>query len=449
MKILTLLPLIFVIHFSLAKHSYQLTKIIDDCISHGDHHFLKFDDCSAPPQHLLSKMDEKFQTLCKNSFKIACLNTKFHSHCENGVKFAKQNGDCDLSSSDVSFKKCCTACKFGQNLKSSSGHCSNSLKRFDTHTASIIDDCCNSFVDILVNDDNHADKDASICAQYDLCGDNEDCIDLPKSDFECRCKNGFRRNEISNACVDINECEEIVNICDEFGICLNKMGSYECKKCPNGFKPGKFTSAEDFECIDIDECAENPCESDKICQNLKGGFECISIDVLSTNCTAGFEMIDDKCFDVNECKIGICEKDEHCTNLKGSFRCEKIQCDPGYINYPKTNCLREPCTKLGINCHKHPIRVSHFFTVVDRFTKDTNRKLFKIESQGLKNYKSFKPVGFNREYFVLKITKGFEAIVSMKKAPMEDQKFEIHMNVYNNRNTLEGHQIYIYHVYVQ
>ncbi len=48
------------------------------------------------------------------------------------------------------------------------------------------------------------------------------------SNLECtECKNGYRRNEETNACDDINECEEQKSICGKYE-CVNKAGSYDC-----------------------------------------------------------------------------------------------------------------------------------------------------------------------------------------------------------------------------
>jgi hypothetical protein len=229
---------------------------------------------------------------------------------------------------------------YGINLKTATTHCTNALLRFDPQTAAIVDDCCNSYIDRPANDDNQLVPEAipepKACELHRFCNDDEICVDLPNSDYTCRCKDGFERDQKSQNCVDIDECTTGTNSCSKSEICRNLVGSHECVVCPSGFRPGKMTSAEDFECIDIDECEEeSPCDSETTCRNTQGSYKCESMDVQSISCKEGYRMAGDDCVDVNECKEGGCEGNGVCTNLKGGFRCEKIECGEGFINYPR------------------------------------------------------------------------------------------------------------------
>lgn len=40
----------------------------------------------------------------------------------------------------------------------------------------------------------------------DACSSNEECVNTPGS-YVCSCKSGFRRENLTQACVDINECQ--------------------------------------------------------------------------------------------------------------------------------------------------------------------------------------------------------------------------------------------------
>jgi len=65
---------------------------------------------------------------------------------------------------------------------------------------------------------------------------NQKCMDGTK----------FVRNR---GCVDVNECRELENACSSNEECVNTMGSYICT-CKPGFRRDNFTQA----CVDINEC---------------------------------------------------------------------------------------------------------------------------------------------------------------------------------------------------
>lgn len=86
---------------------------------------------------------------------------------------------------------------------------------------------------------------------------------------QIQCKLGYRLTN-GTSCVDINECEELSNICSgNLQICENLPGSYRCT-CNNGYR--MYQS----ECLDVDECLENLhyCQTDENCVNIAGGFKC-------------------------------------------------------------------------------------------------------------------------------------------------------------------------------
>lgn len=54
---------------------------------------------------------------------------------------------------------------------------------------------------------------------------------------------------VKNRCVDIDECREIDDACSSNEDCINTMGSYICE-CRIGFRRENLTQA----CVDINEC---------------------------------------------------------------------------------------------------------------------------------------------------------------------------------------------------
>ena len=53
------------------------------------------------------------------------------------------------------------------------------------------------------------------------------------------------------------------------GSCRNHVGTYKCSgMCPMGYNGFRGR------CMDINECARNPCLSGKNCRNTRGGYTC-------------------------------------------------------------------------------------------------------------------------------------------------------------------------------
>lgn len=179
---------------------------------------------------------------------------------------------------------------------------------------------------------------SGMCSKHaSLCDENEICYDT-EEDYTCQCKVGFSKNTTSNICEDIDECSENLHSCETFEICINEPEQYRCEAvtCSEGMKvQSNSLIGRDIECVDVDECLDNPCNKNELCSNTLGSFECVQIDVLSQHCDDGFEMVDDDCVDKNECRDDVCGKNEICTNLKGSYRCEKIECGKHYSRFLK------------------------------------------------------------------------------------------------------------------
>ena len=62
-----------------------------------------------------------------------------------------------------------------------------------------------------------------------------------------KCASGLKL--VKNYCIDVNECREIDDACSSNEECINTIGSYICK-CKIGFRRENLTQA----CVDINEC---------------------------------------------------------------------------------------------------------------------------------------------------------------------------------------------------
>lgn len=62
-----------------------------------------------------------------------------------------------------------------------------------------------------------------------------------------KCSAGMKL--VKNRCTDVNECREIEDACTSDEECINTIGSYKCD-CKIGFRRENLTQA----CVDINEC---------------------------------------------------------------------------------------------------------------------------------------------------------------------------------------------------
>ena len=186
----------------------------------------------------------------------------------------------------------------------------------------------------------------------DICGPNgTDCTDTTGS-YTCECADGYEATT-GNPCEDIDECAggDPCNEAINAGTCNNEDGTYTCD-CNRGYEPRAGT------CVDIDECAVNPCGNGLCQQADPGDYRCA--------CNAGYEPdqpLNGTCIDIDECadcadpetcadpSLGPCPAHSFCTNEIGSHVCS---CDaPQYAprGGPTLECLDVDECEVGIdNC---------------------------------------------------------------------------------------------------
>ncbi|XP_063714208.1 fibulin-5-like [Symsagittifera roscoffensis] len=193
------------------------------------------------------------------------------------------------------------------------------------------------------------DSEVNECAKLmQGCGPCENFV----GGYWCNCVTGFQPDFAEQNCLDVDECLE--DPCDINGYCENNVGSFECF-CNQGYQ------GNGFNCSDFDECVlSESCHWRAHCTNHPGTHSCA--------CFAGFEG--DQCVDLDECELGQdnCNpNNSFCLNTDGSFDCS---CMAGFFKndlgscdeqneclLPENSCPRNSdCLDLvgdyGCRCHE-------------------------------------------------------------------------------------------------
>eukprot|EP01055_Gregarina_sp_Pseudo9_P003782 Gregarina_sp_Pseudo_9__3781@NODE_392_length_2951_cov_23_251717_g369_i0_p1_GENE_NODE_392_length_2951_cov_23_251717_g369_i0NODE_392_length_2951_cov_23_251717_g369_i0_p1_ORF_typecomplete_len771_score163_19EGF_CA/PF07645_15/31EGF_CA/PF07645_15/1_2e09EGF_CA/PF07645_15/8_5e12EGF_CA/PF07645_15/2_7e08EGF_CA/PF07645_15/1_9e05EGF_CA/PF07645_15/3_9e05EGF_CA/PF07645_15/2_6e06EGF_CA/PF07645_15/3_8e12EGF_CA/PF07645_15/2_8e06EGF_CA/PF07645_15/1_1e06EGF_CA/PF07645_15/1_6e04FXa_inhibition/PF14670_6/4_7FXa_inhibi len=184
----------------------------------------------------------------------------------------------------------------------------------------------------VVHNLDHCDvKSQGMCCYFpDFCDPIARCMSDPRpaNVFElagtlpkCACPEGFEGDGKSRGigCVNINECERGLSMCEH--TCVDLIPGYQCQ-C----KPGFRLNGDGRTCGDIDECVEGTSGCAQACVNTVGSFRC--------ECYEGYQLGENmkSCEDVDECHearisgYSVCQFDDLCVNLKGTYQCN---CPPG------------------------------------------------------------------------------------------------------------------------
>lgn len=194
--------------------------------------------------------------------------------------------------------------------------------------------------------------------------------------YVCQCHNGYELGEDGKTCKDIDNCSKKRLCPDENSNCINTAGGFECR-CKNGFRKEKDM------CKDHDECFSAPCEH--TCNNTIGSYhcecsegykvssenrhectlycpqwECPAVDCdlhkpYQCNCPDGF-VLEERlsgyvCVDINECEAQIC--DQNCKNIPGGYSCF---CNEGFHLIGETKCVKTE----ELSTTPPPIRTASF-----------------------------------------------------------------------------------------
>ena len=162
--------------------------------------------------------------------------------------------------------------------------------------------------------------------QLSPCMNNSTCVDVEGS-FACVCIPGFT-GEL---------CDTMINFCDSDpcgsnGVCTPLLNDFECT-CDPGFSGPQ--------CVDINECEPNPCQSENsvMCVNGIDQFTCI--------CDIGFSG--PLCeVDINECLNSPCENGGTCSDGVGQFTCACLPSFTGVRCETEIDfCVSSPCFNGG------------------------------------------------------------------------------------------------------
>ncbi|XP_055623547.1 protein serrate [Toxorhynchites rutilus septentrionalis] len=153
----------------------------------------------------------------------------------------------------------------------------------------------------------------------------------PLKDFVCTCTNGWTGPTCE---INIDECAE--GPCQNGGTCIDMIGKFRCE-CPPQWT-GETCS------IDVDECESNvasglgPCINAESCRNLPGSFQCSCLEGWGGPTCA--QNLDD-------C-VGKCKNGATCIDLVNDYHCA---CAAGYTGRDCSTdineCANFPCRNGG------------------------------------------------------------------------------------------------------
>ena len=253
----------------------------------------------------------------------ACLNTEgsYICSCNSGYRGngkTCKRGQCDDQRCPLD-QKCVSPtnneceCNAGLSYNNMTDFCEDVDECLLDHGCDQITTCVNSKGSFSCDCNPGYVGDGKTCVEGtcidDMCPMNAECVSSVKSD--CRCKSGYELKSLNSneteICVDTDECATLRGLCHEKAVCKNIPGGYECN-CQQGYF-GDGQTCFRGSCTEIN-C---PPSDYKECVSPRGNL---------CKCTDGFTFNNaSDCVDVNECKEEPCGQDENCVNASGKYSC--------------------------------------------------------------------------------------------------------------------------------
>ncbi|XP_016422177.1 growth arrest-specific protein 6-like [Sinocyclocheilus rhinocerous] len=107
------------------------------------------------------------------------------------------------------------------------------------------------------------EKDVDECSRAN--GGCEHHCNNTMGSYRCSCRHGYTLSG-HHMCLDVDECVETPDVCGS-ARCSDLDGSFDCL-CEEGFVYDNITQS----CVDVDECETHVCEEE--CVNTPGSFRC-------------------------------------------------------------------------------------------------------------------------------------------------------------------------------
>eukprot|EP00039_Didymoeca_costata_P023915 m.8673 g.8673 ORF g.8673 m.8673 type:complete len:2246 (+) comp3940_c0_seq1:246-6983(+) len=350
--------------------------------------------------------------VCPNNGECANLEGSFQCNCNDGFEHPKTGIDNDVVCENINecdeSNNCHENAECRDETPFYSCACNNGYTG-DGTTCEDVDECldtinmpcgarsiCENIMgsfscscqEGFVDSSNTGPDEVKVCddinecaASTDPCDENAQCSNTFGS-YTCLCNLGYSGSGLS--CSNINECflpeapGEVApdvsgsgdpdsmklnpDACHPLANCIDTAGSYLCE-CKTGYEPedgpGAILSASD-RCVNVDECAGNPCMANSKCIDEVGSFVC--------SCDPGYENAPGVCIDINECenpeikacceggvnitlseRIGVCENrlgfyDCNCPN---GYEMERTECGKQCVNQDECTTSRIPAERCS------------------------------------------------------------------------------------------------------
>nr|XP_036215004.1 fibrillin-1 isoform X2 [Bactrocera oleae] len=308
-----------------------------------------FDGFSLDPNDYASCHDINECQLDNGGCEQLCDNLpgSYQCSCEQGLQIDTLTGNTCIDINECEQPDVAAQCAGGCENTHGSYHCIPALNTPEDGVEAANE------VEEAEEDDTHADEvDTKVETEDKAKDENEDDQGIRRiSESGPICPAGYRAGgENSDNCVDIDECAEGTSGCEH---CLNTDGSYECT-CPGGYD----LAEDERTCVDINECdviVENEDDAEAVptklctggCENTIGSFIC--------TCGPNEHLFEDRrtcvldtCQDLNNPQLNKTRCAHQCVDLpSGVYECV---CPAGYkLSDDLHNCVvaESVCTEAA------------------------------------------------------------------------------------------------------